>query len=1103
MKRSSKFKCCGIASIVIGLILIGVGIGWPFIIDSLVKSQSKDQAALGKDNMDKWKDIPGKYDIQLNRKTYLYNAINREDVIFKGEVPTVEEYGPFIYREYDNYSTPEKWDEKITVPGKDKTKNAIRMTFNQYAQYNFGGDYGKAQDQDIDKKIWQINQAALGVWFAANHPPAWRLGLNLLYSVVLDGLGRQVLDQGSWTFLNKVVGNQDGIQSNLFNDKITPEQAKQILTDPDFGLNNVNNYIRWAPMTDGSDPLQFQLMVSELKARFGLTYEAIQSAIPKWNGLILFGKGYVISQSSVNNENNQGIAYVQWANSMVTGNLSKPISFDSVTQQTDTVTGYPEISFFQVNKLYPNLKQDKLYQRFKDVKLFVGFSAKDKPLNYEYLFQLIDDQGNEPPSKSLFNMDTIKALYNVPFVDILDEKKPQPEDIDLTGYQDVATLLGLSVEQTYLIRLWLEYVKQTTFQRSQATTEIAIISQLTSQQMQQTISTMEQEVPLIVYTEQLASIVDVQKVGCLKFYSDEFKFSTDLQQNLCSGGKLGIKTFDFSDVRVTSKAWMSILLHNNTLDASDYADLLFLSSMSTDDLNNLLFLSTSTIQTYLTKNVFGPVYAKHKDTVCTVSQFQMCTPKELAYQQWLDLSILSQPDATTPESYVNQFPADTKLKLAPELGYFLYKAGLDKVSITLGNVVTFMQLNRLYNLEIIGDILLNVKSDYIDVFTNEQIRRYIRYIMVEGALGGLFQYRTPREYLEGFIDPTVYQTAQLPVWNGGDQTNDPFMSINYSPTSPKDNPIVFFSGTDDYLYTRSFGLWLDLPYITMKRKDYTSLFNLEAVYADPWIQADGTGGKEYLEGTDGFQFHPDLQSDDRLWVWVNDLGRNGYFDYYSDDTDAYDGLKMMTYQISPDLMKKANKDNKKFGTFLDGTSPMFTILQAPVLASKGHFYQIDTIAADSVAQIVTKGDRKPILPIQSEDDTFLGMEQHSGVNVQARQRLQLNFYIAKDNLFNYIKPDSFIITPLTYVKRESIMTKSQVKDILGDLYVARTARTAGLATLLSIGVILLGLSIFMFCRFRKVKKEEEYGIFDTKKNQKQINQSSDGTLLGGDSITKS
>lgn len=110
MKRSTKFKCCGITSVVIGIILLGVGIGWPFIIDSLVVSQSKDQAALGSDNMDQWKGIPGKFDIQLNRNTYLFNAVNRDDVLFKGATPEVEEYGPFIYREYDDYSTPTEWD---------------------------------------------------------------------------------------------------------------------------------------------------------------------------------------------------------------------------------------------------------------------------------------------------------------------------------------------------------------------------------------------------------------------------------------------------------------------------------------------------------------------------------------------------------------------------------------------------------------------------------------------------------------------------------------------------------------------------------------------------------------------------------------------------------------------------------------------------------------------------------------------------------------------------------------------------------------------------------------------------------------------------------
>ena len=47
------------------------------------------------------------------------------------------------------------------------------------------------------------------------------------------------------------------------------------------------------------------------------------------------------------------------------------------------------------------------------------------------------------------------------------------------------------------------------------------------------------------------------------------------------------------------------------------------------------------------------------------------------------------------------------------------------------------------------------------------------------------------------------------MWNGGDQTNDPMMSLNDSPTNPKNNPIMFFTGKDDYMKTRSFAKWLD------------------------------------------------------------------------------------------------------------------------------------------------------------------------------------------------------------------------------------------------------------------------------------------------------
>lgn len=72
-------------------------------------------------------------------------------------------------------------------------------------------------------------------------------------------------------------------------------------------------------------------------------------------------------------------------------------------------------------------------------------------------------------------------------------------------------------------------------------------------------------------------------------------------------------------------------------------------------------------------------------------------------------------------------------------------------------------------------------------------------------------------------------------------------------------------------------------------------------------------------------------------------------------------------------MKKDNPANKIYGTFLDGTTPLFKVLQAPVLATKGHYYQIDKDAETRVATMVDQNN-KPIAAQAKEDDIFLGME---------------------------------------------------------------------------------------------------------------------------------
>lgn len=51
-----------------------------------------------------------------------------------------------------------------------------------------------------------------------------------------------------------------------------------MFNDVDFGLSNIANYIRWEPLTDGVDPVQYQSLLNELKGRFGVTVEQVNIA---------------------------------------------------------------------------------------------------------------------------------------------------------------------------------------------------------------------------------------------------------------------------------------------------------------------------------------------------------------------------------------------------------------------------------------------------------------------------------------------------------------------------------------------------------------------------------------------------------------------------------------------------------------------------------------------------------------------------------------------------------------------------------------------------------------------------------------------------------
>ena len=70
------------------------------------------------------------------------------------------------------------------------SETAVNNTFNQWTEFQ------EDKVGNIDEKMYLVSQAAMGVWYQLNNAPKWRTYITLLYSIVLDGFGRQVGDTG-------------------------------------------------------------------------------------------------------------------------------------------------------------------------------------------------------------------------------------------------------------------------------------------------------------------------------------------------------------------------------------------------------------------------------------------------------------------------------------------------------------------------------------------------------------------------------------------------------------------------------------------------------------------------------------------------------------------------------------------------------------------------------------------------------------------------------------------------------------------------------------------------------------------------------------------
>lgn len=226
----------------------------------------------------------------------------------------------------------------------------------------------------------------------------------------------------------------------------------------------------------------------------------------------------------------------------------------------------------------------------------------------------------------------------------------------------------------------------------------------------------------------------------------------------------------------------------NTAGAGYYDLFLQLTGFTAFQITNLVHSPTSGVTYFMTNIIAPPVYAHYTGAggnICTSSVSGMCSWGNLTYNQWLRNEVLLYPlpgmdENVLHSSYVVTYQGYSLLSYPPEAYYY---GAISQNSLpseaTIQDTYLGMQPNGLFNVKIFQDLWLGIsdggwQADFNGINTID----YQRFVALNFGLGGLFTQKTPRQMIEGYIDPVLQRIYDTPIYMGGDQTISPFLSID-------------------------------------------------------------------------------------------------------------------------------------------------------------------------------------------------------------------------------------------------------------------------------------------------------------------------------------
>ena len=117
------------------------------------------------------------------------------------------------------------------------------------------------------------------------------------------------------------------------------------------------------------------------------------------------------------------------------------------------------------------------------------------------------------------------------------------------------------------------------------------------------------------------------------------------------------------------------------------------------------------------------------------------------------------------------------------------------------------------------------------------------------------------------------------------------------------------------------------------------------------------------------------------------LARTAYYaktDSWGSSQDFQD-LSVIDYKLDRSFMldRVQSSDNEKFYIVVENTQPLNSVYNAPVVATKGHYYGVRRSDLKKFAQIYDPNHS--MIYGTEEDDSYLTVEKYTGMTLKSQQ----------------------------------------------------------------------------------------------------------------------